>query len=68
MHLEDLLPFLQFGKVYMDLAVEPSGSHQGLVEDVGAVRGCEDNDSAVGVESVHLGEKLVEGILTLVVG
>ena len=68
MHLEDFLPFLEFREIDMDLTVEPSGSHQGLVEDVSTVRRCEDDDSAVGVESVHLGEELVEGVLPLVVG
>ena len=67
-YLEDLLALVEVGKCDMDLAVETAGTHKGLVEDVSAVGSGQDDDSRVGVETVHLGEQLVKGVFTLVVG
>ena len=50
------------------LAVEPTRPEEGRVEDLGPVGGGEDHDAGSRVESVHLGEQLVEGLLPLVVG
>ena len=50
-----------------DLAVEPSGAEQGRVEDLGPVGGAEDDDPLRHIETVHLGQQLVEGLLALVV-
>ena len=68
MHLEDFLTLFELGKIYVDLAVEAAGPHQGLVEDVGTVGGRQDDDAAVGAEAVHLSEKGIQGIFALVVG
>ena len=66
-HLENLLAVVELWQVHIDLAVEAAGTQQRLVEDVDAVGGSQDYDSAVGAKAVHLGEQLVEGALTLVV-
>jgi hypothetical protein len=50
-----------------DLPVEAPRAQQRRVEDVGAVRCSNEDDAAVDVESVHLDEHLVEGLLALVV-
>jgi hypothetical protein len=44
-----------------------SGPQEGRVEDLGAVGGRHDDEALAGVEAVHLGEELVEGLLALVV-
>ena len=49
-----------------DLAVEPAGQAQRLVEGVRPVGGGQHHHPAGLVESVHLGEQLVEGLLPLV--
>jgi len=49
-----------------DLAVEPAGAAQRWVEGVRPVGGGQHHDAAGLVESVHLGEQLVEGLLPLV--
>ena len=67
MYDEYFLALVEVGQVDVDLAVEASGTEQSLVEHVGAVGGCHDDDTAVGAEAVHLGEESVEGVLTLVV-
>ena len=68
MDLEYLLALVEVGKGDVDLAVEASGAHQGLVKDVRAVGGGEDYDAGVGAEAVHFRKQLVEGVLALVVG
>ena len=67
-HLEDVEPLLEFRQLDVDLTVETAGTHQRLVEHIGTVGGCEDDDSGVRAEAVHLGQQLVEGVLPLVVG
>ena len=66
MDTEDLLASLDVGKSHGDLAVETSGTQEGGIEDVGTVRRGDDDDPVLGVESVHLDEELVEGLLALV--
>ena len=64
---EDLFPLIEVGQVDVDLSVKAAGTHECLVEDVGTVGCRHDDDSAIGVEAVHLSEQLIEGILPLVV-
>ncbi len=59
---------VKFRQLHIYLTVETSGTQQGLVKDVGAVGGGKDNHAAVGPETVHLGEQLVEGVFALIVG
>ena len=61
------LPAVYVRLVHQDVAVEPSGPQQGRVQDLGTVGGGQDDDPLVGVEPVHLGQELVEGLLPLVV-
>ena len=49
------------------LAVEASGAEQRRVEDLGAIRGAEQDDAAGRVEAVEFDEQLVEGLFLLVV-
>ncbi len=66
-HLEDGLALRDVGQVYVYLSVEAARTQQGLVQDVGTVGGGKDDDTAIGAETIHLGEQLVERILALVV-
>src|SRR6185503_11856330 len=50
-----------------DLPVEAPGPQQGRVEDVGSVRGRDDDDALVRLEAVHLDEQLVQRLLALIV-
>ncbi len=67
-NLEDLDAVLQLGQIDVDLTVEATGTEQRLVEDVGTVGGCQDDDTRIGAEAVHLGEQLVERRFAFVVG
>ena len=58
---------LELGQRHDDLAVEAARAQQGGVEDVGPVGGRHHHDALGGLEAVHLGEHLVEGLLPLVV-
>ena len=66
--LEDLFPLLELGELHVDLPVETAGPHKGGVENVRAVCRREDDDAGIGPEAVHLGQKLVQGVLPFVVG
>ena len=68
MHVEYFLTLLDFWKFHVNLPVETSGTHQGLVKNIGAVGGCKHDDSAVGAEAVHLGKELIESVFALVIG
>ena len=66
-HPEDLDAILEFGERNDDLAIETPGSKQGGIEDVGPVGGRHHHNALGALEAVHLGEHLVEGLLSLVV-
>ena len=67
MDLEDLAAADAVGPVDDDLAVEAAGAQQRRVEDVGPVRGRDQDDVVLQLEPVHLDEELVQGLLALVV-
>ena len=52
----------------MDLTVETSCTHQSLVQDIGPVGRSEYDNSGIGIEAIHLGKKLIQSVLTLVIG
>jgi hypothetical protein len=64
---KDLIAAVHLREVHLDLAVEPTGSEEGRVEDLGPV-GCGHEDhAAVRLEAVHLREQLLQGLLLLLV-
>ena len=65
--VENLLALVDVGQPHLNLAVEPSGTRQRLVQNVDPVGGSQHDDARVGLEAVHLGQQLVERILALVV-
>ena len=67
MHIEDLLALLDIGQAYLNLTIETTSTHKRLIENIYTV-GCRQDDNAgIGLETIHLGEELVEGVLPLVV-
>ncbi len=66
-HLEDLLAADAIGPVDDDLPVEAAGAQQRRIEDVGPVRGRDQDDVVLQLEPVHLDEELVQRLLALVV-
>ena len=66
-NLEDILPALEIGEFHGHAAVETAGPCQRGIERLGAVSRSEDHDTGVLFKSVHLREKLVRGLLALVI-
>ena len=64
---EYLLALIQVGEVYMYLTVKASCTQQCLIKNIHTVCCCQDNDTRVGTEAIHLCEQLVERILTLII-
>ena len=67
MNGEDAFAALDVGPVDDDAAIEAAGPQQRRIEHVGPVRGRDEDDALVRLESVHLDEQLVERLLALVV-
>ena len=65
--LEDLFAAAHVRLVDEHLPVEPPGPHQRRIEHFGPVGGRHDDDPLAGVEAVHLGQELIEGLLALLV-
>ena len=66
-HLEDLAAAETIGTVDDDLAIEATWAQERRIEDVGPVRGRDEDDVVLHLEAVHLDEELVQGLLALVV-
>ena len=67
-HSQNGAPLGLVGQRDLDLPVEPAGPEEGRVEHLRAVGGRHDHHPGAGVEAVHLGQKLIEGLFPLVVG
>ena len=66
-HLEDLPAAAAVRSVDDDLPVEAARAQQRGIEDVGPVRGGDEDDVVLHLEAVHLDEELVQRLLALVV-
>ncbi len=64
--LQNLLPAPDIRQAHIDLPVEPAGPQQGRVQHIGPVGRRQDHHALVGGKSVHLHQKLVQGLLPLV--
>ncbi len=67
MYLEDFLATDHVGVRHDHLAIETARAQQRRVEHVGAVGRSDQDHPFIGLEAVHLDEKLVEGLLALVI-
>ena len=66
-HLQDLVPAFEVGRLDRDLPVEPARTQQRGVEDVRPVRRRDEDHVGLDVEAVHLDQQLVQRLLALVV-
>ena len=64
---EDLLAAVEIGQVDVNLAVEAAGPQQRAVQHVRTVGRGNDDDALVGIESIHLHQQGIEGLLAFVV-
>src|SRR5579863_2377719 len=64
---EDLLAPPDIRQWHDDLAIEASGSQKGRIQHVRTVRGGNDDDSLIALETIHLHEQLVQSLLALIV-
>src|SRR6266508_2020891 len=67
MHLQDGDTSLVIGRVDHDLSIEPPWSQERRIEHVRPVRGRQHHDTFAARKAVHLGQDLIERLLTLVV-
>mmetsp|Transcript_138958 Transcript_138958/g.241627 ORF Transcript_138958/g.241627 Transcript_138958/m.241627 type:complete len:306 (+) Transcript_138958:1432-2349(+) len=67
MDAQDGLPATNVRHVHRSLPVETTRTQERRIQDVRPVGGRKDNDTSVARETVHLGQDLVQRLLTLVV-
>ena len=67
MNFEDGFAPFEIGQLHDDTAVETSRTQQCFVQTLRPVGSSKDHHAFGGIEAVHLGEQLVEGLLALVV-
>ena len=67
MHSEYILTLVQVGQFHMNLSVETSGTKQRFVQDIGTVRSRQDDNTAVGAETIHFRKQLVQRVFAFVV-
>ena len=67
MYLKDSFASFQVGQLHDDTAVETSRTQQCLVQALRPVGSSEDHHAFCGIKAIHLGEQLVERLLTFVV-
>ena len=68
MDLKDLHPAGAVGRLDRHPPVEASGPEKRRIQDLGPVGRAENDDGLGGLEAVHLGKDLIEGLLPLIVG
>ena len=67
MNLKNLLSLILVRQIHIDLSVKSTRSHQGLVQNIRPVGGCDYNDIRIRSKTIHLCKKLVQRILPFVV-
>ena len=67
MDFEYGFPFIQVRQVHVYLTVKTSGTQQGFVQNVHPVGGSQDDDAAIGAETIHFGQQLVQCVFPFVV-
>ena len=66
-NIENLLTLQKFGQTNINLTVETTCTHQGLIENIGTVGRCKYYDTRVGTKAIHLGKQLVQSVFALVI-
>src|SRR5581483_971220 len=66
-YAKNLLAAAHVGTRYHDATIKPSRTQQSRIENVGTIRGGDQNYALIRLEAVHLNKQLVERLLALVV-
>src|SRR5262245_5219590 len=67
MQAQDLLTALPIGPIDQHLTIKTAGTEESLVQNFRPIRGRENADALARIETVHLDEQLIEGLLAFVV-
>ena len=67
MHLQNSLTALQIGQLYGDATIKATGAQQRLIQGFRSIGRCQNNHALATVKAIHLAQKLVQRLLTLVV-
>mmetsp|Transcript_50067 Transcript_50067/g.89873 ORF Transcript_50067/g.89873 Transcript_50067/m.89873 type:complete len:210 (-) Transcript_50067:380-1009(-) len=67
MNFQDFSAALHIRRVNLNLPIKAARAHQGLVQDVRPIGGCNHDYTIVALEAIHLREDLVERLLPLIV-
>ena len=67
MDFKNLLTPFDIRSAYHDLPVKTAGTQDSRIQDIHPVCGCQNDDSFIDSETVHLHQKLVQSLLPLIV-
>ena len=67
MNFQHLLAARDIGQTNGDLTVKAAGTQQGRVQYVWTVGRGDDDDAFIGFKTIHFDQKLVQGLLTLII-
>mmetsp|Transcript_32806 Transcript_32806/g.97767 ORF Transcript_32806/g.97767 Transcript_32806/m.97767 type:complete len:317 (-) Transcript_32806:386-1336(-) len=67
MNAKDLCASLHVRHIHLHLPVEAAWTKQRRIQNISAVGGRDDDDARVALKTIHLGKKLVQRLLTLVI-
>ena len=63
---QNFFPAFNIGEINRDLAIESAGAEQRRIKDIGPVGSRDNDDTFLGIESVHLHEERIECLLALI--
>src|SRR5215475_11197215 len=67
MQAQDLLAAIQIGPIYQHLTIKTARTEESLIQNFWPIRGRENADAVARIETIHLDEQLIEGLLAFVV-
>ena len=67
MHIENLLAFFDRGQNDLDLSIKAARSQKGVVQAIGTIRRRQHDHRAIRAKAIHLNQKLVERVVSLLV-
>jgi hypothetical protein len=66
-NLQDSLPASHIGEIHLDYSIKTTGTNKGGVKDLLSIRSRHHTDSSGGIEAIHAGQELIQGLFCLVV-
>ena len=67
MHTQNLLATTHTWERHGDFTIKATWSEEGIVENINAIRGGDDNNTRLIIKSVHLSQELIDGLFAFII-